>query len=818
LGYARPSISLVNGADRSPTSGGKEFFVDGDNFGPKDSAVHVFIEYANDFGKPEFEKFAGREPGSVIAYRRRFVAKECVMTIEHSLFMCKTAVGTGKDFFWRVNADTQVSDKWPISADSGLLTRYQAPVIEKLSRYLLKYEIEQKIQPLLGKAPANIEKDLTDDGIPRIYAFKTSTRREGTNTSIADELLAEAATHLGEEELEVQLLDEGGTPIGRDLIMNHIQEYSKIEVITITGSNFGDLDVPPALFRAIYGGSKEYVYKTSTDEFVARGCKVVIPHVRAECLMMEGAGSSHTWRLDIDGQQSTTPKSGYGRPVIDRIKGGLDRELNFIEDEIDFTFKYSTFGKEKITIEGENFGAKADGLQRVTYGIKGTEYSIYPCYTRDGTRRPCQNHQPWHLSCPYPCEMFYEQVGESWGIKSGLDEKTMLLLQDNSSHYTSPTLEPSESEGCVRINHELLECWSVPGVGKSLKFEVTVRDQTNAANKYATLSYADPIVESVVLYQSSSNVAKKFPSHWHGPVKKYTVEGTLRYCASNEKEGCDIVGDYPFFVFNYTSTDMLYLNDKSLRDTVQFCTNPDCTGNNFENPPRVPMIYESGFRSTDEEQDTTYFFFHDISKTPRIFPVTSVSGGMMLLDASTYVERSGSHTNNYIMSAVTLKIIPHSHCGNAGFGCMPAMQSGRPQTLMTLRLVGKNFGILDDLSEVRYFMESEHSSGRITPLSASFVQVNLFADPLKFDEASKAYHDKYFFSGPNGTLDSSKLVRVRCPDFEAAATKSPSKGLASSPFEDFKYSCPALRTWGRTMYRVGVLSGCIHRLSTMITS
>ena len=54
---------LVNGADRSPTSGGKEFFVDGDNFGPRDSAVHILVEYASDFTKPEFELFDG--PGQI---------------------------------------------------------------------------------------------------------------------------------------------------------------------------------------------------------------------------------------------------------------------------------------------------------------------------------------------------------------------------------------------------------------------------------------------------------------------------------------------------------------------------------------------------------------------------------------------------------------------------------------------------------------------------------------------------------------------------------------------------------------------------------
>ena len=215
-------------------------------------------------------------------------------------------------------------------------------------------------------------------------------------------------------------------------------------------------------------------------------------------------------------------------------------------------------------------------------------------------------------------------------MKTDLDDATVRLVQDKSSYYFSPTLESFENEGCVRIDHKMLKCWSVPGVGLNLKFEVTVRDQTNAASRYATMSYADPTIETVELFQSSSNAVTKIPNHWHEA---------------------------------------------------------------------------------------------------------------------------------------------HQHCSDSGYGCLPAMQEGRPQAMMSLRLVGKNFGIFDDLSEVRYFMESTHSSGRITPLSATFVQVNLFADPLKFDEASKAFHDKYFFSGPNKTVDKKKLVRVRCPEFEAAATR-----------------------------------------------
>jgi len=152
---------------------------------------------------------------------------------------------------------------------------------------------------------------------------------------------------------------------GKDPVQNFNTEGG--EVMTIIGTDLGPTEIPPELFEAAYGSiltedDPVTGRKAGQNEFLASNCRVVVPHAQAECLVVPGAGDSHTWRLFVDGSESTTPKSSFAPPEIESMsgRGAMDA---------------STLGEELVYINGLNFGENDVDLQSVTYGETGSEYT-----------------------------------------------------------------------------------------------------------------------------------------------------------------------------------------------------------------------------------------------------------------------------------------------------------------------------------------------------------------------------------------------------------------------------------------------------------
>lgn len=80
-----------------------------------------------------------------------------------------------------------------------------------------------------------------------------------------------------------------------------------------------------------------------------------------------GAGTDHTWIVTIADQESSASTTSYGAPVITDISGPGSMNA-------------STFGGERVTLTGRNFGPPSPSfLDSVTYGPGGTEYTANLC-------------------------------------------------------------------------------------------------------------------------------------------------------------------------------------------------------------------------------------------------------------------------------------------------------------------------------------------------------------------------------------------------------------------------------------------------------
>jgi hypothetical protein len=152
-----------------------------------------------------------------------------------------------------------------------------------------------------------------------------SVEGTGKNLSLALEI-DEQYSHIGRDARRESV--GYGQPIIFDI--STVQGVSMAEADTrgtdtavISGKNFGVKFNNRTDIIAIYANE---AYRRSTFNgfrgyLRGQNCNVSVAHFKVECRLSEGAGNTHAWSIEVDGQNSTNPTSAYHIPEIMNITG-----------------------------------------------------------------------------------------------------------------------------------------------------------------------------------------------------------------------------------------------------------------------------------------------------------------------------------------------------------------------------------------------------------------------------------------------------------------------------------------------------------------
>jgi hypothetical protein len=207
-----------------------------------------------------------------------------------------------------------------------------------------------------------------------------------------------------------------------------------IDLAIVSGRNFGQVNNLRADIFAYY--------KHQPEIFRGINCTVREEHEVMECMLSEGVGQRQSWEISIDEQNSTSPTSSYEIPIITSIEGpgAVNADGN---------------GGQWVLISGENFGPidfhnRPSGfLERVTFGEQGDEYLVCAL---DSTYRRCQS------KCV--TEICKEEGDSFWGNHKEIVEGT-------------------RTSGCTHLGHNMINCTTVPAIGKKVYWQITVGRQQN---------------------------------------------------------------------------------------------------------------------------------------------------------------------------------------------------------------------------------------------------------------------------------------------------------------------------------------------------
>jgi VCBS repeat-containing protein len=388
--YMPPSITGVTGPVLN-TRGGETFAVQGTNLGPVGTPAQVV--YSTSWSAD----------GSTSDPTTTFTASGCAVTVAHTAAACISSPAVGAGHRLRITVAGQSSD---VSLPSVSLA-YRAPRITAISgQGSSKAATEGGQSVLLTGDFFGPTTPATLDGIPLPTALVPAVRygRTGTNASAAFAATFPASSlryaavncRVTSDHTQVTCTTAPGT--GKDLrweltiadqstgiflggTSNYaapvVAQYTGAgassaltsggEEVLIDGFNFGPVGSP--LDSATYGQDGR--------DFSASSCSIVTPHTRLRCLTSVGAGAALRWIVTVDGQESSTPTTDYGVPVILSVSG---------PGAVDA----STDGGDVVVLTGTYF-ATDEFLESVTYGPGGTEYDATGCaVTANHTQITCR--------------------------------------------------------------------------------------------------------------------------------------------------------------------------------------------------------------------------------------------------------------------------------------------------------------------------------------------------------------------------------------------------------------------------------------------
>ena len=476
-----PSIAIAH----LDTRGDDTVIIAGTNFGP------TSYRFSGCYGAPQVDPLArvgasyrrDRNPAKSAWHQKTYTANICTVTKDHVEMTCKTTEGSGKGHRWTVvvGAQSSMVSNQTVGYRLPKIFRVFGPSVDSLATsggetILLSGDFFGPLS-LVRDEVASIKYghhatawDSNDRHYPPYFTHCEvilahtlmqciSVEGTGKNLSLALEV-DEQHSHI---EPNARRESVGyGQPIVFDISTVHSVSLAEADtrgtdVAVISGKNFGVMINNRTDIIAIY--ANEAYRRSDFDGFRGylrgRDCEVSVAHFEARCLLSEGAGNTHAWSIEVDGQNSTNPTSAYHIPQILNITGpgASDADGN---------------GGQWVLITGLNFGpsrvhGKPSGyLESVTYGEQGRGY--VSCLRGDKAR---------------PCFSAEE-------------------LTDSPDAVFTPLPFHSQGPGCVHIDHFSINCTTVPGVGAKLYWEVKVRGQINLISESGTTGYARPNVELII--------------------------------------------------------------------------------------------------------------------------------------------------------------------------------------------------------------------------------------------------------------------------------------------------------------------------------
>ena len=349
--YQNPAITDV-AAPTLVTAGGQPVVLTGTAFG---AGVAVTASYG---------------PSGV-----EYTAKSCAISVAHTEIKCLSAAGVGKGHVWMVTvggltsqpsadttsyhvpAITSVDGQGAQLADTaggelvivtgtnfgpagGLAKLGAVPVVKYGGDKGTKYVARQCNVSL--EVPHTTIHCFTAPGTGKDHAWTVDIKSQmsavfAANTSYHPPIVASFPRGYPGADKAVT---EGGQPV------------------VIQGDYFGSLSL---------GTVPTVTYGPEGNEFNASGCAILTSHTEILCNTTEGAGTDLKWVVRVDGQDSKSPTTNYGRPKVLSIVGQP-------------AAGFSSDGGDVFTVTGKNFGPPDGGfLNFVKYGPSGIEYTASQC-------------------------------------------------------------------------------------------------------------------------------------------------------------------------------------------------------------------------------------------------------------------------------------------------------------------------------------------------------------------------------------------------------------------------------------------------------
>ena len=540
--YLPPIITSVSAPDQMPTTGGSKIIIRGKNLGDTKAFAVVglgAVSYSYDLGA------------------QQWAAADCTSQL-HEVITCTSTAGTGTNMQWRLLVGGQQSTTYlsnisyappsilTISGATGvtpskLLTTGGENIVIRGSNFgVVGTMVGASYGPdgsgyELPRSACAVTKDqseitcMTVSGIGANHIWKVYVKSGSMYQWSATTPLAKTS-YRGPvlSRIRGANIQDLRTEGGQDILI----EGDNFGPATADGSSCDTLGRPIAKYGAPTPATSIIVLGTQT-ELTAMCCKVLSSKA-VSCSSAAGVGRDQSWKLSLGGQGSNvlaTKNTGYGPPVLARFQGPGSKDAD-------------TEGNQIVEIEGRNFGPArlANGVllnsvSRVTYGKKGTEYTVPPnlcaiasdnfmvtCKTVKGAGRgmkwlvtidgqesitPSTSYSPPIISSirgPAQLNSLGGQMiyldGSNFGPSprdnplkvSPITGKPFLqgiTFGPNGLQYAAAKCEVTKSSSEIT-------CETVPGVGGDLDWVVTVEGQSSLAHAWGmyeapTIATAAPL-------------------------------------------------------------------------------------------------------------------------------------------------------------------------------------------------------------------------------------------------------------------------------------------------------------------------------------
>ena len=582
LSYAPPVVTGISGAHSMSTRGGDRVTLEGSNFGPESLPDPIAVEYwLNGLETP-------------------FTAKDCEVVAAHTEVSCTTAPGIGYNHSWVVTIGAQSS------TPSWLPSQYTPPQLDVVKVYgggnltttgnsIVTIEGDN-FGPFIGDS----------DALRATYGPSGTEYEVGCKLVSAHQVLeCDTLPGIGADliwrvSIGGQLSDTSTESVSYQW---PIISYSKPidgpgawnastegeQYVFLAGSYFGPVTTQlPSSLNVTYWVN----YGPSSDpaRYTAASCEVVSRDSSIRCVTVPGTGTNHTWQLTIEvcessgqrcSQQSTrlvAAGTGYGAPVI----GAVTDEGQYSPTE----------GNVLVKIRGVNFGPDASRIETVQFVMEDRSFENDPLITNivertrtyqvtDCTMAPEMAHK--EIECTMPAgagrSLRWSMVVDGqWSVTPSYNymppsiSSVYTLNKASASGMSTAGGEPLFIEGenfgpdfdqfvdSVRYgptgteyditpscsmtrDHTMLECTTLPGLGRDLAVVVTVAGQRSSAARGVTdvsmvrFHYHEPVIHSIV------------PTFDLDPETEYVTRGGTRMTISGNYFGPQSLADQVFVHF-----------------------------------------------------------------------------------------------------------------------------------------------------------------------------------------------------------------------------------------------------------------------------